>query len=160
MESNSHTSLTTIKNQIVFPENKYEQVLFAEELAINLHQFADELLERVTTLKIELADSEDENYKCEKEFSNRKSSTLDIEKFADELPDIYSRTLSIKATDAEKLLGKDKLRDLVIEEVGWENFCELANVTLTDARKNIPKSLLPNYITEEYKPIGYKIVKK
>ena len=142
------------------PANSYERVLKMQEIKKELSQFLIEIDCAIHDELESLANTEDDQYKVVPYFLSKKKSTLNLEKFEQELPEEYDRSLSIKASEAEKVLGKDVLREMVIEKIGWDNFVEIADVTLTEARKNIPKKLQPDYIVESYEQAGWEVVKK
>ena len=154
------SNLIPQKIEIAVPDNPFEAVMYLSELSNNLAKLKETIDESIAERTNGLQGLSDENYECVEVFADRKSSELDYLKLQEELPEIAKRCLSIKASDAEKLIGKERLKEIVIEEVGEDAFESVADITITDARKNIPKNLAPNYIREFYKSKGYVVVKK
>ena len=107
-----------------------------------------------------LSSLDDDEYMVEPVFDSRKTSTLDVELFAQELPENYANALQMSASDIVKLIGKEKLRQIVIDTVGWDVFEENATVGITEARKNIPKAMQDRYIKESYKRVDYVVKKR
>lgn len=151
-------ALIEITNNL--PANHYERILKMQEIREKLAQSLAEIDIAIHDELESLADTEDDQYKVVPVFSARKKSTLNLDKFEADLPEEFDRSLTIKASEAEKVLGKDVLRELVINEIGWDAFTEIADVTLSEAKKNIPKKMLSDYITETYEQVGLQVVRK
>lgn len=143
------------------PTNKFEQILYLEDAANKMKDILSKIEARIAETKqsIVMNGVIDSTYHLEPVFGNRLKSELDEDKFKEDYPNVYDRILSIKASDAEKLLGKTKLKDLVIDEVGWDKFEEVASLNITDVRKAIPASEHSKYITESYPQVGLIVVK-
>lgn len=142
------------------PANHYERILKMQEIREKLAQSLAEIDTAINEELVSLEGTEDDQYKVVPVFSARKKSTLNLDKFEADLPEEFDRSLTIKASEAEKVLGKDVLREMVIDKIGWDAFTEIADVTLSEARKNIPSRMLSDYITETYEQVGLQVVRK
>lgn len=154
------SSKVDLSGLLEFSNNPFERTVQMKELRTSLMNIVNQLDDVLKYAYEDLSAIDDENYAVEPVFDSRKTSTLDADLFAQELPDNYANSLYMKTSDIVKLIGRDKLKQLVIDTVGWEVFEENATINITDARKNIPKPMQDRYISEEYKQVDYIIVRK
>lgn len=143
-----------------FSNNPFERLAQMKELRKSLNDLVKELDEIIEPAYEYLVEVDDDNYAIEPVFDSRKTSTLDAELFAEEMPENYANSLYMKTSDIVKLIGKEKLKQIVIDTVGWNVFEENATVGITEAKKNIPKAMQDRYIKESYKQVGFNVVKK
>lgn len=101
-----------------------------------------------------------ENYDIEQIFESRKTTDVNWQKLKEQRPDDYIDCLTLKASDAEKLIGKEELEALVIDIKGVDTFLRSANPSLGKLRKILPKPILKDYITEYFRPAGFRITKR
>ena len=115
---------------------------------------------------IQLGELKREGYESEKHmivpvFSSRKESWIDEDKLRDEHPDLWKKCLSLKPTEAAKLLGgADELTKIVIEKVGEQRVISSSNISMTKARKVLSAIELQEYVTESYPELEPEIVEK
>lgn len=152
--------LPAILSNNTLSTNEFERALQLKQIKEECHKILSAIGTMEVGLYEHLSEIDDENYAVEPVFDSRKTSTLDADLFAQELPDNYANSLYMKTSDIVKLIGKDKLRQIVIDTVGWDVFEENATVSITEARKNIPKPMQDRYIKEDYKQVDYIIVRK
>ena len=155
----TNNSLTILSNTQL-SDNAFEKAIQLKNLRSQCVQLLKEIDEMEAGMYDYLTSLEDEEYMVEPVFDSKKTSTLDTELFAEELPDNYANALQMSASDIVKLIGKERLRQIVIDTVGWEVFEENAKVGITEARKNIPKAMQDRYIKESYKRVDYVIKKR
>lgn len=152
-------SLTILSNTQL-SDNAFEKAIQLKNLRSQCVQLLKAIDEMEVGMYDHLSSLDDDEYKVEPVFDSRKTSTLDVELFAQELPDNYANALQMSASDIVKLIGKEKLRQIVIDTVGWDVFEENASVGITEARKNIPKAMQDRYIKESYKRVDYVVKKR
>lgn len=156
----SSTNLSTILLTNDLSTNDFEKAIQLKHLRSQCVQMIKAIDKLEEGMYEHLSSLEDDKYMVEPVFDSKKTSVLDSELFAEELPENYKNALQMSTSDIVKLLGKERLRQLVIDTVGWEVFEENANVGITDARKNIPKAMQNRYIKEEYRRVGYVVKEK
>lgn len=152
-------SLTILSNTQL-SDNAFEKAIQLKNLRSQCMQLLKAIDEMEVGMYDHLSSLDDDEYMVEPVFDSRKTSTLDAELFAQELPDNYANALQMSASDIVKLIGKEKLRQIVIDTVGWDVFEENATVGITEARKNIPKAMQDRYIKESYKRVDYVVKKR
>lgn len=152
-------SLTILSNTQL-SDNAFEKAIQLKNLRSQCMQLLKAIDEMEVGMYDHLSSLDDDEYIVEPVFDSRKTSTLDVELFAQELPDNYANALQMSASDIVKLIGKEKLRQIVIDTVGWDVFEENASVGITEARKNIPKAMQDRYIKESYKRVDYVVKKR
>lgn len=152
-------SLTILSNTQL-SDNAFEKAIQLKNLRSQCMQLLKAIDEMEVGMYDHLSSLDDDEYMVEPVFDSRKTSTLDVELFAQELPDNYANALQMSASDIVKLIGKEKLRQIVIDTVGWDVFEENATVGITEARKNIPKAMQDRYIKESYKRVDYVVKKR
>ena len=152
-------SLTILSNTQL-SDNAFEKAIQLKNLRSQCMQLLKVIDEMEVGMYDHLSSLDDDEYMVEPVFDSRKTSTLDVELFAQELPDNYANALQMSASDIVKLIGKEKLRQIVIDTVGWDVFEENATVGITEARKNIPKAMQDRYIKESYKRVDYVVKKR
>ena len=154
-----NNSLTILSNTQL-SDNAFEKAIQLKNLRSQCMQLLKAIDEMEVGMYDHLSSLDDDEYMVEPVFDSRKTSTLDAELFAQELPDNYANALQMSASDIVKLIGKEKLRQIVIDTVGWDVFEENATVGITEARKNIPKAMQDRYIKESYKRVDYVVKKR
>lgn len=154
-----NNSLTILSNTQL-SDNAFEKAIQLKNLRSQCMQLLKAIDEMEVGMYDHLSSLDDDEYMVEPVFDSRKTSTLDVELFAQELPDNYANALQMSASDIVKLIGKEKLRQIVIDTVGWDVFEENATVGITEARKNIPKAMQDRYIKESYKRVDYVVKKR
>lgn len=154
-----NNSLTILQNTQL-SDNAFEKAIQLKNLRTQCVQLLKDIDAMEVGMYDYLSSLEDEEYMVEPVFDSKKTSTLDVELFAEELPENYANALQMSASDIVKLIGKEKLRQIVIDTVGWEVFEENAKVGITEARKNIPKAMQDRYIKESYKQVDYVVKKR
>lgn len=154
-----NNSLTILSNTQL-SDNAFEKAIQLKNLRSQCMQLLKAIDEMEVGMYDHLSSLDDDEYMVEPVFDSRKTSTLDVELFAQELPDNYANALQMSASDIVKLIGKEKLRQIVIDTVGWDVFEENASVGITEARKNIPKAMQDRYIKESYKRVDYVVKKR
>lgn len=154
------TNLPTILSPNQLSDNVFERAIQLKHIRAQCVQLIKSIDEMEEGMYEHLSSLEDDEYVVEPVFDSKKTSTLDAELFAEEMPDNYKNALQMTTSDIVKLLGKDTLRQLVIDKVGWDVFEENASVGITEARKNIPKAMQERYIKEDYRRVGYVVKKK
>lgn len=155
----TNNSLTILQNTQL-SDNAFEKALQLRNIRALCVQLIKDIDAMEECTYDYLSSLEDEKYMVEPVFDSKKTSTLDVELFAEELPKNYANALQMSASDIVKLIGKEKLRQIVIDTVGWEVFEENAKVGITEARKNIPKAMQDRYIKESYKQVDYVVKKR
>ena len=151
---------STILSNTQLSDNAFEKAIQLKNLRSQCMQLLKAIDEMEVGMYDHLSSLDDDEYMVEPVFDSRKTSTLDAELFAQELPDNYANALQMSASDIVKLIGKEKLRQIVIDTVGWDVFEENATVGITEARKNIPKAMQDRYIKESYKRVDYVVKKR
>lgn len=154
-----NNSLTILSNTQL-SDNAFEKAIQLKNLRSQCMQLLKAIDEMEVGMYDHLSSLDDDEYMVEPVFDSRKTSTLDVELFAQELPENYANALQMSASDIVKLIGKEKLRQIVIDTVGWDVFEENATVGITEARKNIPKAMQDRYIKESYKRVDYVVKKR
>ena len=154
-----NNSLTILSNTQL-SDNAFEKAIQLKNLRSQCIQLLKAIDEMEVGMYDHLSSLDDDEYMVEPVFDSRKTSTLDVELFAQELPENYANALQMSASDIVKLIGKEKLRQIVIDTVGWDVFEENATVGITEARKNIPKAMQDRYIKESYKRVDYVVKKR
>lgn len=154
-----NNSLTILQNTQL-SDNAFEKAIQLKNLRTQCVQLLKDIDAMEVGMYDYLSSLDDEEYMVEPVFDSKKTSTLDVELFAEELPENYANALQMSASDIVKLIGKEKLRQIVIDTVGWEVFEENAKVGITEARKNIPKAMQDRYIKESYKQVDYVVKKR
>lgn len=154
-----NNSLTILSNTQL-SDNAFEKAIQLKNLRSQCMQLLKAIDEMEVGMYDHLSSLDDDEYMVEPVFDSRKTSTLDVELFAQELPENYANALQMSASDIVKLIGKEKLRQIVIDTVGWDVFEENASVGITEARKNIPKAMQDRYIKESYKRVDYVVKKR
>lgn len=154
-----NNSLTILSNTQL-SDNAFEKAIQLKNLRSQCVQLLKAIDEMEVGMYDHLSSLDDDEYMVEPVFDSRKTSTLDVELFAQELPENYANALQMSASDIVKLIGKEKLRQIVIDTVGWDVFEENASVGITEARKNIPKAMQDRYIKESYKRVDYVVKKR
>ena len=154
-----NNSLTILSNTQL-SDNAFEKAIQLKNLRSQCMQLLKAIDEMEVCMYDHLSSLDDDEYMVEPVFDSRKTSTLDVELFAQELPENYANALQMSASDIVKLIGKEKLRQIVIDTVGWDVFEENATVGITEARKNIPKAMQDRYIKESYKRVDYVVKKR
>lgn len=154
-----NNSLTILSNTQL-SDNAFEKAIQLKNLRSQCVQLLKAIDEMEVGMYDHLSSLDDDEYMVEPVFDSRKTSTLDVELFAQELPENYANALQMSASDIVKLIGKEKLRQIVIDTVGWDVFEENASVGIAEARKNIPKVMQDRYIKESYKRVDYVVKKR
>lgn len=156
----TNSILPTIHSFNQLSTNDFEKALQLKQIKEQCLQVLNIINEMEVGMYEHLSHLADDKYYVEPVFDWKKKSTLDTDLFAEEMPENYKNALQMSTSDIVKLIGKDKLRQIVIDTVGWDVFEENATVSITEARKNIPKAKQNRYIKEEYKQVGYIVKQK
>ena len=145
------------------PEDPLDRVAWMKEMASQLIIAGQDM---AAWASIQLGELKREGYESEKHmivpvFSSRKESWIDEDKLRDEHPDLWKKCLSLKPTEAAKLLGgADELTKIVIEKVGEQRVISSSNISMTKARKVLSAIELQEYVTESYPELEPEIVEK
>lgn len=145
------------------PEDPLDRVAWMKEMASQLIIAGQDM---AAWASIQLGELKREGYESEKHmivpvFSSRKESGIDEDKLRDEHPDLWKKCLSLKPTEAAKLLGgADELTKIVIEKVGEQRVISSSNISMTKARKVLSAIELQEYVTESYPELEPEIVEK
>ncbi len=76
----------------------------------------------------------------------RTTDTVNLPLLRQTLPDLYTRLVYIRASDAEKYLGKQALYKLAKKAAGTR-INSVERISLTDLRKNLTADELPQFLT-------------
>ena len=145
------------------PEDPLDRVAWMKEMASQLIIAGQDM---AAWASIQLGELKREGYESEQHmivpvFSSRKESWIDEDKLRDEHPDLWKKCLSLKPTEAAKLLGgADELTKIVIEKVGEQRVISSSNISMTKARKVLSAIELQEYVTESYPELEPEIVEK
>lgn len=145
------------------PDDPLDRVKWMKELAQQMITAGEDMMAWASIQLGELKREgyESELHRIEPVFSNRKESWLDEDKLRDEHPELWKMCLTLKPTEAAKLLGgPEELAKLVIEKVGEQRVIHASNASLTKARKVLSASELAEYVTESYPELEPEIVRK
>ena len=145
------------------PEDPLDRVAWMKEMASQLIIAGQDM---ASWASIQLGELKREGYESELHriepvFSNRKESWLDEDRLRDDNPELWKKCLSLKPTEAAKLLGgADELTKIVIDKVGEDRVIMSSNASLTKARKVLSAAEIAEYVTETYPELEPSIVRK
>lgn len=145
------------------PDDPLDRVKWMKEMAQQMITAGQDMMAWASVQLGELKREgyESEHHRIEPVFSNRKESWLDEDKLREEHPDLWKKCLSLKPSEAAKLLGgQDELTKIVIEKVGEQRVISSSNVSLSKARKVLSASEIEEYVTESYPELEPNIVRK
>lgn len=147
--------------ELELPENKWERVLYINNVVEQLSTLSNDLLSYNETLKAELeGDESDKDYHVIPEFEKRKSTVVDEERLQQELPNVWRECLVIKPNEAAKIIGMDKLWTLCLKYGGEERTLGASHVTLEQMRKVMTEEEFKKYTTEIHKQKGLIVTHK
>ncbi len=139
------------------PTLPYEYALWCGEVSRKLAEMAGDYalkaeseIERIATDEIE-----SDQYEVVIPVEGKKS--VDLVKLREEQPKIYKNIVHLKATDAVRLIGEEKIYKLAAKSENYSS--DLDVVTLSDLKKALGK-LAPRYIRTSYHSKARMIVPK
>jgi hypothetical protein len=146
--------------------NEYEEVLYYERLSSNLSAAAEKYLKLAEDLKKRIRAAQTETkvvstrYEVIPKFSTRKETRIFEAELKADNPELYKKCLTIKASEAEKLIGKDKLLKMCFKEAGEERTTLACNLTLGRMREVMTSEEFERYTQEVYNEVGLQVITK
>lgn len=77
---------------------------------------------------------------------------VDIGKLRQELPDVFDRVVYLRATDAERFIGRRRLYELACDAAGPERIRPAEQINLGDLERTLPTGERTSYIIATEKP--------
>lgn len=158
--------LAEISDRLPAVTNEYEEVLYYERLSSNLTAAASRYSKLADDLKKRLRVAQTETkiispkYEVIPKFSTRKETRIYEAELKADNPDLYKKCLTIKASEAERLIGKDKLLKMCFKEAGDERTTLACNLTLGRMREVMTADEFEKYTQEVYNEVGLQVITK
>ena len=158
--------LDEISDRLPIVTNDYEEVLYYERLSINLTAAAAKYSKLAEDLKKRIRAAQTEKkimstrYEVIPKFSSRKETRIFEAELKADNPELYKKCLTIKASEAERLIGKDKLLKMCFKEAGEERTTLACNLTLGKMREVMTPGEFERYTQEVYNEVGLQVVTK
>ena len=141
------------------PADAYEAALHSRDLAYVFEEFHLGFLEQYHA---DIQTIRDEN--CQSPayriiWPEKTYYEVDIQKLRTDHPDLHQKLVHLRATDAEKILGRDYLYQTAKDRLGT-TIQDYEKITITDLKKHLSPRDLPGYLTQKTRPLPPEIIAK
>ena len=139
------------------PADPFEAALHSRDLACVFEEFHLSFLEQyhadIQIIRSENAESRE--YRIH--WPTRTTYTVDIAKLRADHPDLHQKLVHLRATDAEKFLGRDYLYQTA-KQIAGDRITAYEKITIADLRKHLTPAELPHYLLTRDQPLTPEII--
>ncbi|HJK77385.1 MAG TPA: hypothetical protein O0Y06_00380 [Methanocorpusculum sp.] len=154
----TQTFLTTTLPRIhPRPADAYEAALHSRDLAYVFEELHLGFIEQYHTDIRTIRDENCQSTAYQIIWPEKTYYEVDIQKLRTDHPDLHQKLVHLRATDAEKILGRDYLYTAAKERLGT-TIQTYEKITITDLKKHLTAHDLPHYLTPKTRPLSPEII--